>query len=262
MTTQLSPALRRAIRGLLLGGLLAAALGWVLIERFTEQRQRGDASLLPAVRSVDEPPSSEELVVDVRLTPELAASFASLALACLDREYPNKPNNIFDGDDTVRPPRELTPAFFGCFDWHSAVHGHWALLRTLRTQPQLQQAAQIRAVLDAHLEPVVLARELAYFETERNRTFERPYGWAWLLRLAAELERFDDDDARRWREALAPLARFVAGRAADYLGALSTPVRSGVHPNTAFAMIHLLDYATVAGDQALATLIAERGRTF
>jgi hypothetical protein len=169
----------------------------------------------------------------------------------VDREYPNKPGNVVDGDETVRPPRELTPAFSGCFDWHSAVHGHWALVRVLKTFPDVRQAREIRAALDRHLRPERIRREVEYFELQRNRTFERPYGWAWLLRLQAELLTWDDPDAKRWSAALRPLADLLSARMTDYLGRLSLPVRSGVHQDTAFALGHALDYARVARDTRL-----------
>jgi hypothetical protein len=196
------------------------------------------------------------------LTPERASQFAALSLACVDREYPNKPGNVVDGDDTVRPPRGLTPAFYGCFDWHSAVHGHWALVRLLRKFPDMAEAAAIRKKLDAHLTEERLERELAYFRLERNATFERPYGWGWLLRLQAELHGFDDPDAKRWAKALAPLARHLSGRTADYLDRLSVPIRAGTHPNTAFALVHMLDYARATGDDRLSRAIGKRAREF
>ncbi|MBM4395639.1 MAG: DUF2891 domain-containing protein [Deltaproteobacteria bacterium] len=196
------------------------------------------------------------------LDPDRAAGFLSLPLACVDREFPNKPGHIYDGEAAVRPPREWTPAFFGCFDWHSAVHGHWAMVRVLRLVPGVRGAEAAVAVLDAHLVPERLDREATFFGLERSRTFERPYGWAWLLRLAAELRAWDHPAARRWDAAVGPLARALAAKAADYLPRLSVPCREGTHQNTAFAMAHMLDYARAASDAAFEALLVARARDF
>ncbi len=207
-------------------------------------------------REVAEPPDTAA----ERLDDAAAGRLAALALACIDREYPNKPSNMLDGDPDVRPPRELTPAFYGCFDWHSAVHGHWTLVRQLRRVPQMAEAPAIRARLARHFTPELMAKEVAYFAAPRNRTFERPYGWGWLLRLATELRAFDDPDARRWAEAVAPLAQLLARRSAEYLPRLSAPVREGTHASTAFAMVHMLDYARTAGDADFARLLEQKAR--
>jgi len=198
----------------------------------------------------------------VELDPAWASQLAGLSLACLDRPYPNKPGAIYDGVESVRPPREHTPAFFGCFDWHSAVHGHWALVTLLKRFPDLPQAAAIRAVLGRHLNADLIAKEAEHLGLSRNATFERPYGWGWLLRLAAALRQWDDPDARRWSEALLPLARLVAERMAAYLEVLSTPLRDGLHTNTAFSLIHVLDYARALGDTALEAAVGEAARRF
>jgi hypothetical protein len=197
-----------------------------------------------------------------KLDTELAARFAELSLRCIDREYPNKPSNVLDSDAGVKPPRELTPAFFGCFDWHSAVHGHWALLRLLKTFPDSPRAKEITQRLDEHLAPGPLARELAYFGRESNRTFERPYGWGWLLRLAAELHDFDGPRAAEWRKALQPLSAHLSERMIGYLELLSVPVREGTHSNTAFALAHAYDYARITGDEDLRRVIERRARQF
>ncbi len=189
-------------------------------------------------------------------------SLASLSLACIDRPFPNKPSHVYESPDQVRPPEEWTPAFFGCFDHHSAVHGHWALVRVIRMFPGADSDGAIRSALDRHLSPDRLAKEAAFFQEERNRTFERPYGWGWILRLAAELHSFDDPDARRWSAAITPLARAIAGNLSDYLGRLTYPVREGVHPNTAFALTHAWDYAAVTADGELRKAIRDAAMRF
>ncbi|MBW2454277.1 MAG: DUF2891 domain-containing protein [Deltaproteobacteria bacterium] len=191
-----------------------------------------------------------------------ASRLVGLSLGCVDRAFPNKPSHVYDGQETFRPPQDVTPAFYGCFDWHSAVHGHWAMVRVLRRFPELPEAARIRRALDEHLRVAPLGRELAFFQEKRSQTFERPYGWGWLLRLAAELHSWQDDDARRWEAALQPLASFFAGQLTDYLGRLSRPIRAGTHANTAFALVHGLDYARAVGDTDLAKAIEQRSREF
>ncbi|MFM7275155.1 MAG: DUF2891 family protein, partial [Gammaproteobacteria bacterium] len=134
-----------------------------------------------------------------------ASRLAALSLAGLDREYPNKPQDVLTGPADLKTPREVHPAFYGHFDWHSSVHAHWMLLRLLRLHPELPGATEIRARLAAHLTPANLQAEADYFRSPHNRSFERMYGWAWLLRLAQELRAFDDPQARAWAEALRPL---------------------------------------------------------
>jgi hypothetical protein len=191
-----------------------------------------------------------------------AAEFAGLSLACVDREYPNKPSHVASGDETVKPPRELHPAFYGCFDWHSAVHGHWAMVRLLKTFPDLALEKEIREKLGRHFTQEKIGREVEYFRGEYHRLFERPYGWGWLLRLQAELLTWDDADARRWAETLDPLADELAGLTEKYLETLSVPVRAGTHHSTAFALTHIHDYAAVVGDAELTAVIERRSRDF
>ncbi len=150
--------------------------------------------VLAMIRPTDasEPPST------LTLTPAQASSFARLALKGVDKEYPNKPEHVMAGPDDAKGPKALHPAFYGCYDWHSSVHGHWMLARVLKTFPDLPEAKEIRGVLDAHLTPEALKGEAAYFDRKESRSFERPYGWAWLLKLAEELHGWDDPDARRW----------------------------------------------------------------
>jgi hypothetical protein len=193
---------------------------------------------------------------------ETARSLVSLSLKCADKEYPNKPDNVLTSDEAVRPPRENTPAFFGCFDWHSSVHGHWAMVRILKMFPDIPEAKAIRDVLERHLKPENIAREVALFNDDQNKIFERPYGWGWFLRLAAELHTFDDPDARRWEAALAPLAQLLAKRTIEYLPRLTVPVRAGTHASTAFSLAHMLDYARAAGDKELAEAIERAAVSF
>lgn len=195
--------------------------------------------------------------------PEQAQQFAGLALASIVREYPNKPMHVHLGPASALRPAELHPAFFGSFDWHSAVHGHWLLVRLLRQDPGAPFAPSARAVLEEHFAPERIAAEAAYFEVPENRSFERMYGWAWFLRLVAELHAWTGDaDALRWRAQLRPLEEELVLRTKDYLPRLSYPIRTGVHPDTAFALAQILDYARRVGDAELADLVTARARAW
>jgi hypothetical protein len=196
------------------------------------------------------------------LDPKQADQFARLVLAGLDREYPNKPADVLTSTDDVRVPREVHPAFFGSFDWHSSVHGHWLLVRLLRLCPEMDCAADARARLDLHLNADALAKEAAYFEKKENRSFERMYGWAWALRLAAELRAWDDPDAKRWMQNMVPLERQLVSLVANYLPRLTYPIRTGVHPDTAFALGQLIDYARTVGDADFEKLLVSRSRDY
>ncbi|MCY4638195.1 MAG: DUF2891 domain-containing protein [Acidobacteria bacterium] len=187
-----------------------------------------------------------------------AARFAQLALDCVHREYPNKIAHVLDGDGDARPPRELTPAFYGCYDWHSSVHGHWLLVRLARLHPHAETAAASRAALARSLTVANLQGEAAYMQAPGRTSFERPYGLAWLLQLGAELREWDDPDARRWRQALAPTETLAAERIRDWLPKLTHPIRSGEHSQTAFAFGLILDWARRAGDGDMITLLEKR----
>jgi DUF2891 family protein len=194
------------------------------------------------------------------LSMELAAQLARIALSGVTREYPNHPNHVVLEAGDLRRTRELHPAFYGCFDWHSAVHSHWLLARLLRLRPALPEATPIRSVLNEHLTETNLRAEAAYFGEPGRRGFERPYGWAWLLMLQAELARHGSEEGRRWAATVAPLADAFAARFRDFLPKATYPIRNGSHTNTAFALILALDYAEAAEDAALRALIGATAR--
>ena len=196
------------------------------------------------------------------LTPELAAGFASAALANVTREYPRKLDHLLTAPQPDVAERVRHPAFYGSYDWHSAVHMHWLLVRLLRLHPALPQAAGIAKVLDQHFAPDAIAAEMAYFKEPARRTFERPYGWAWLLELRAETLRLARSDAhyRRWDDALRPLAELLARRTREFLALAAYPIRNGMHSNTAFACLLALDYARTCGDDALGVEIGSAAR--
>jgi Protein of unknown function (DUF2891) len=194
--------------------------------------------------------------------PQLAARFAGLALACVHQEYPSKIAHVLQGDADARAPRELTPAFYGCYDWHSSVHGHWLLARVARLLPDAPFAADARRALARSLTPANLAGELRYLEGKGRASFERPYGLAWLLQLTAELREWETPEARGWAEALAPLERAAAARLREWLPKLTQPVRVGEHSQTAFALGLVLDWARVSGDTATEALVVRRSNDF
>ncbi|KYF69396.1 DUF2891 domain-containing protein [Sorangium cellulosum] len=196
------------------------------------------------------------------LTPEIASQLAAIALGHVTREYPHKLDHVMAGPEDVKGPRELHPIFYGSFDWHSCVHGHWLLARTLRLFPGGPGAAQVRALLEAQLTGEKVAAELAYLQRPSSRGFERPYGWAWLLLLAAELARYDTEEGRRWSAALAPLGDAFAERFLEFLPRATYPVRAGAHTNTAFALALALEYAAVKGDARLSRRCAEAARAW
>jgi len=191
-----------------------------------------------------------------------AARFAQLALTCVQLEYPNKIAHVLQGDADARPPRELTPVFFGCYDWHSAVHGHWLLARLARLYPDAAFAAAARAALARSFTEAKVAAELAYLQGPGRINFERPYGLAWLLQLTAELRDWPDADAQRWARNLRPLEDEAAARIQSWLPKLRYPIRVGEHAQTAFAFGLIRDWSQVAGDAAVRALIDERSRSY
>src|SRR3954468_21001948 len=165
--------------------------------------------------------------------------FAKLALACVEREFPYQPQHAIRDAADLHRPRKLHPAFYGCYDWHSGVHGHWLLAHALKGTPAGPRAAAIRKVLDSHFSAENLQLEADYVESHPG--FERPYGWAWLLKLASELAGRDDGDARRWRAHMNPLVEVIEARYLEWLPKQTYPIRAGVHGNTAFGLSFALD---------------------
>src|ERR1035441_5986083 len=191
-----------------------------------------------------------------------AERFANLALACVHKEYPNKISHNLNGDADVAPPRKLAPAFYGCYDWHSSVHGHWLLVRLIRTFPNASFAMSARDALRQSLTADNIAQEAAYLRGEGRASFERPYGLVWLLQLVAELREWDDPQARDIVAHLRPVEQAALERLADWLPKLSYPVRIGEHSQTAFALGLMLDYARSTGDAKFADLVESRAHQF
>jgi hypothetical protein len=215
--------------------------------------------LAPPARTGPGVPATKEAPT---MKPEQASAFARLALKGLQKEYPNKPGEVLNSAADVQGPRAMHPAFYGSFDWHSSVHGHWLLVRLLRMFPDLPERQQARAVLAEHLTAANLRAEADYFTRPNHQSFERTYGWAWLLKLAEELHGWDDPDAQEWSRNLRPLADTIVARYLAFLPKQTYPIRSGVHPNTAFGLAFALDYARAVDDRPLRDLVVERSRAY
>ena len=190
-----------------------------------------------------------------------AGRFAALALACVQKEYPNKITHILNSPADVRPPHELTPAFYGCYDWHSSVHGHWMLARLIREFPNAPFATAAVAALKTNLTPANIVGEVAYLNATGRESFERPYGLAWLLQLAAELRESQTPNAAALSSALKPLEAAVVAQLKAWLPKLAYAIRQGEHPQTAFAFGLILDYAR-GTDPALTAVVVDKVREF
>jgi hypothetical protein len=188
--------------------------------------------------------------------------FAQLALKCLHQEYPNHLSHTLVSDADARPPRELTPAFYGCYDWHSDVHAHWLLVRLAQLFPDAPFTPEVRAAIELSLTPKNIGGEVAYLRREDHASFERPYGLAWLLQLCAELRRWNDAQASRWSSVLQPLEREAANRLENWVGRLRYPNRTGEHDQTALALSLAWDWAGSADDPQMRSVLAYAARRF
>lgn len=181
-----------------------------------------------------------------------AQNFATIALGHVRREFPNHIMHVFEEAESDLRPSSLHPVFYGSFDWHSCVHGYWMLARLLRLYPNMTAAPAIRALFDDMLVTDKIAGECAYFDRPSSRGYERPYGWGWLLKLAAELESHEKPD---WAEALLPLTQRIVVRFEAFLPLATYPVRVGTHYNTAFALRLAADYADASANANFLTLL-------
>lgn len=199
--------------------------------------------------------------VSLILDAKQANRLASLPLKCMNKQYPNKMGQVLNGPKDLKSPKQLHPAFYGCFDWHSSVHGHWMLVRLMKEFPDMDQT-RTRKALSNHLTKENIATEMVYFETKHNSSFERTYGWAWLLKLQAELLRHDDSLSQELAQNLAPLAYKLVDKFEEFLPKLNHPLRSGEHVNTAFALTIAFDYAVVTKNEKFLNLIIDRAKFF
>lgn len=193
---------------------------------------------------------------------EEASRLSQLPLKSLQREYPNKIAHVLADESDVGSPQELHPAFYGSFDWHSSVHGHWMLVRLLKLFPNLPKTAEIRRVLDENLTAENLSREADYLLHSQRKSFERPYGWGWQLKLAEELHTWNDPQGQQWAENMKPLTEAVVARYLDFFPRQTYPIRSGVHNNTALGLTFALDYARAVGNSELEQLMVERAKFY
>lgn len=196
------------------------------------------------------------------LTQEGASHFASLALTCISQEFPNKTGHIQMDKNDTKQPGEYHPAFYGCFDWHSSVHGHWMLVKLLKEFPDMPEADAIRKAIGSNLTAGNIKQEVEYFYQGLNKSYERTYGWAWLLKLQEELYKSTDVDMRQWYENLKPLAKLIEEKYVDFLPRQTYAIRSGVHPNTAFGISLALDYAVTTANKDLEKLLKERSLAY
>ena len=203
--------------------------------------------------------SADKVEIAFEKTPNLnieeANRLAELPLACVGTEYPNRLGQTLGSNEDLKSPQMLHPAFYGCFDWHSAVHGHWSLVSLLRQFPNLERANEIEAWLLNSISKENIEMEVAYFDDKNNKSFERTYGWAWLLKLAEELNQWDNDVARQVEQNLQPLTDLIVGKYIEFLPKLNYPIRVGEHPNTAFGLSFAYDYAVTLKNEALKSMI-------
>jgi hypothetical protein len=229
--------------------------------------KQGFAVVLVVVRLALSVVSAEAQVTksanaNLSLTQAQASHFAQLALKCVSREFPNKPDHVLNDAADVLGPKAMHPAFYGCFDWHSSVHGHWMLVRLLRMFPDLPEGSEIRKALGSNLSAESVLAETAYLKQKNRQSFERTYGWAWLLKLAEELSLSSDAEVKSWSRNLQPLVDALVESYLQFLPKQTYPIRTGVHPNTAFGLAFAFDYAKASGNKKLETLLAERSRTY
>jgi hypothetical protein len=196
----------------------------------------------------------------MELNETTASKLVELVLNCIECEYPHSNIYWLDRDDDIKPPCQLTPAFYGCLDWHSAVHGHWLLARLARCFPQAAFSLSASLALDKSLTPENIAGEVAYFQ--RHPRFECPYGVAWLLQLAAELHEWDNDCTKQWLTALQPLEKIIADNLQQWLQKLTVPNRTGMHQQTAFALGLILDWARITENTDFINLIEHKAKQF
>lgn len=191
-----------------------------------------------------------------------ANRLAQLPMDCIAVEYPNKLNQVLASQDDIASPKDLHPAFYGCFDWHSSVHGHWALVSLLKQFPELEKASVIKEILQSSITEENIQKEVVYFQQEHNDTWERPYGWAWVLQLATELHTWEDPLARELETNLQPLTNKMVALFIDFLPKLNYPIRVGEHTNTAFSLALAHDYASATENEEFLKLIERRARDF
>lgn len=209
------------------------------------------------------PMQSPNAALNIQLDLAQANRLAQLPLSCITQPFPYKAGHTIAKAEDMDLPQVHHPAFYGCFDWHSAVHGHWSLVYLMKQFPKLEAADTARQNLHLNLSKTNIEKEVEYFALNRyTKSFERTYGWAWLLKLQEELYTWDDPDAKEWYDNLRPLAEYISNAYIEYLPKLVYPIRVGEHTNTAFGLSFAYDYARTTGDTALADAITENAIRF
>lgn len=206
--------------------------------------------------------NSKSTFMKNNLNEKIATGFAKLALKCVQKEYPNKLDHVMNDLKEVLPPSVMHPAFYGCFDWHSSVHGHWMLVRILKKYPNIEISQAVRKALNENLTEDNIKTEVVYLNQENRKSFERTYGWAWLLKLQEELIGWDDADGKKWNQNLQSLVDALVQSYINFLPKQNYPIRTGVHPNTAFGIAFALDYARKAQYYKFENLLVERALTY
>jgi hypothetical protein len=206
--------------------------------------------------------SKVETIETPQLNLEQAKRLIDLPIHCINTEYPNKLGQTIGSDEDLQSPKALHPAFYGCFDWHSSVHGHWSLVSLLKQFPELENASEVKQMLLTNISKENIEKEVEYFYGKHNKSYERTYGWAWLLKLAEELHTWDDETARTLESNLQPLTDLIAKKYIDFLPKLNYPIRVGEHTNTAFGLTFAWDYANTVGHSELKNMIEKRAKEF
>ena len=201
--------------------------------------------------------SKKEKIENIKLNQKLANELVSLSVKCVDQKYPYKIGYRYIDESWLKPHYELTPSFYGCWDWHSAVHGHWAMVKILKDFPEIADRDIILSKLDKNLSEENLNKEFQFFKQDFAKGFERTYGWAWLMKLYSELVSWDHDKAQIWANNMKPLVDLLSERTILFLDKLSTPLRPGTHANTAFSFSLMIEYSKVANDNLLFNKIKE-----
>ncbi|MEJ6674610.1 MAG: DUF2891 domain-containing protein [Polaribacter sp.] len=204
----------------------------------------------------------ETIITIPTLNIEQANRLLQLPIHCVNTEYPNKLNQTIGGDEDLKSPKELHPTFYGCFDWHSSVHGHWSLVSLLKKFPNLKDASKTKEILLTSISKENIKKEVAYFNKKYNKSYERTYGWAWLLKLAEELHTWNDPIAKELEQNLQPLTDLMVQKYIEFLPRLKYPIRVGEHSNTAFGFAFAWDYAHTVGDKKILKIINNRAKDY
>lgn len=198
----------------------------------------------------------------LKLTIEQAERLSALPLKCIQQEYPNKLGQVLNNDSELKSPKILHPTFFGCFDWHSSVHGHWLMIKTLKLFPEIKTAKNIREKLNQQITAENIKTEIEFFKTKYNESFERTYGWNWILKLQLELDTWKDKEGQFWAKNLQPLSNLIIENYIKFLPKLKYPIRTGEHINTAFGLCFAYDYALNTNNSELKNIISSKAKEF